>query len=177
MLILGNTGGGPNQKGSPNYRPFPSRDPRIDLPLPRCFDPGFLTPDTYALVFRDGLHPDCPDCRCGVLCSRDGAEYVDRCPYSDGGLRVTTPQEEYAAFRERLEEQSRKLGYKNSDERWERECEIEEAREEERRKGEVGMEEGEEAVVKGGMRVGRAKTLVKQRKKKEEKHLLRCSHM
>ncbi|RAL62872.1 hypothetical protein DID88_004713 [Monilinia fructigena] len=159
--------GGPSQKGSPNYRPFPSKDPRIDDPLPQYFDPDSLTPDTYGLIYRDNLHPACPNCRCGVLCSRAGAEYVDRCPYSYGIVRVTTPQEEYAAFRERLEEQSRKLGYKNSDERWERECEIEEAREEERKK----------AAVKEGMEAKGAKTLIKQRGKKEKKHLLRCSNM
>ncbi|KAB8304022.1 hypothetical protein EYC80_005370 [Monilinia laxa] len=169
--------GGPSQKGSPNYRPFPCKDPRIDNPLPQYFDPDSLTPDTYGLVYRDRLQPDFPNCRCGVLCSGAGTEHVDRCPYGYGGLRVTTPQEEYAAFRERLEEQSRKLGYKNSDERWERECEIEEAREEERRKVDVEMKERKKAAVKEGMGVKRVNTLVKQRGNKDKERLLRCSNM
>lgn len=51
---------------------------------------------------------------------------------------MTIPREEYSAyqleldeFRERLEVKSKKLGYKDADERWEKECEIQQAKEEE----------------------------------------------
>lgn len=56
---------------------------------------------------------------------------------------MTTPKEEYSAyqveldeFRERLEVKSKKLGYKDADERWEKECEIQQAKEEERLRNE-----------------------------------------
>lgn len=124
-------GGGPTQKGNPNYRPFPVRDPRIARPLPQYFDPGTLTPDSYGLIYRDNVHPDCPNCNCGTLSEKDAGYFQERV-YKDGGSRVTTPAEEYAAFQIRLEEQSRKMGYKDSDERWEKECEIEQAKEDER---------------------------------------------
>ncbi|KAF7960193.1 hypothetical protein EAE96_001791 [Botrytis aclada] len=128
--------GTPAQKDNPNYRPFPRKDPRIDHPLPQYFDPNTLTPDTYGRIYRDNLHPDCPNCNCGTI-ARGNPD--NQRIYEDGGTRRTTPTEEYAAFQEelagfneRLEAQSKRLGYKNADERWEKECEIEQAKEDER---------------------------------------------
>ncbi|TGO25487.1 hypothetical protein BPAE_0079g00340 [Botrytis paeoniae] len=131
--------GTPAQKDNPNYRPFPRKDPRIDNPLPQYFDPSILTPDDYGLIYRNNLHPDCPNCTCGTI-SRGNPE--NQRIYEDGGVRLTTPKEEYNAyqdelteftkFRERLEVKSKRLGYKDADERWEKECEIEQAREDER---------------------------------------------
>ncbi|THV46701.1 hypothetical protein BGAL_0366g00080 [Botrytis galanthina] len=132
--------GSPAQKDNPNYRPFPREDPRIDNPLSQYFDPNCLTPDSYGLIYRDNLHPDCPNCTCGTI-SRGNPE--NQHIYKDGGVRMTTPKEEYSAyqleldeFRERLEVKSKKLGYKDADERWEKECEIQQAKEEERLRNE-----------------------------------------
>ena len=50
-----------NQKLDPNYKPFPAKDPSIDNPLPQYFGRGRPTPDQYDLLFRDNLHPDCPN--------------------------------------------------------------------------------------------------------------------
>ncbi|TGO47730.1 hypothetical protein BCON_0265g00030 [Botryotinia convoluta] len=128
--------GTPAQKDNPNYRPFPRKDPRIVKPLPQYFDPNTLTPDSYDLIYRDNLHPDCPNCTCGTI-SRGNPE--NQHVYEDGGVRMTTPREEYSAyqdelaeFRERLEAKSKRLGYKDADERWEKECEIQQAEEDER---------------------------------------------
>ncbi|KAF7922357.1 uncharacterized protein EAE97_011099 [Botrytis byssoidea] len=128
--------GNPAQKDSPNYRPFPREDPRIENPLPQYFDPNRLTPDSYGLIYRDNLHPDCPNCTCGTISRRNSEkQYI----YKDGGARMTTPKDEYSAyqdeldeFRERLEAKSKKLGYKDADDRWEKECEIQQAKEDER---------------------------------------------
>ncbi|KAF7913442.1 hypothetical protein BELL_0064g00130 [Botrytis elliptica] len=128
--------GTPAQKANPNYRPFPRKDPRIDNPLPQYFDPNTLTPDSYGLIYRDNLHPNCPNCNCGLI-SRSNSETQHI--YEDGGVRMTTPKEEFFAyqkeldeFRERLEAKSKRLGYKDADERWEKECEIQQAEEDER---------------------------------------------
>ncbi|TGO46411.1 hypothetical protein BOTNAR_0589g00090 [Botryotinia narcissicola] len=128
--------GTPAQKDSPNYRPFPREDPRIKNPLPQYFDPNRLTPDRYGLIYRDNLNPDCPNCTCGTI-SRSNSEKQHI--YKDGGVRMTTPKDEYSAFqdeldefRERLEAKSKKLGYKDADDRWEKECEIQQAKEDER---------------------------------------------
>ncbi|TGO37988.1 hypothetical protein BHYA_0084g00190 [Botrytis hyacinthi] len=133
--------GTPAQKDNPNYRPFPREDPRIDNPLPHYFDPNCLMPDSYGLIYRDNLHPDCPNCTCGTI-SRGIPE--NQHIYKDGGVRMTTPKEEYSAyqneldeFRERLEAKSKKLGYKDADERWEKECEMQQAKEDERIRNEA----------------------------------------
>ncbi|KAF5875855.1 uncharacterized protein Bfra_002251 [Botrytis fragariae] len=128
--------GTPAQKNNPHYRPFPRKDPRIDNPLPQYFDPSVLTPDDYGLICRNNLHPNCPNCTCGTI-SRGNPE--NQRIYEDGVFRLTTPKEEYNAyqdeltkFRERLEAKSKRLGYKDADERWEKECEIQQAEEDER---------------------------------------------
>ncbi|KAF7898871.1 uncharacterized protein EAF01_008084 [Botrytis porri] len=128
--------GTPTQKHNPHYRPFPRKDPRIDNPLPQYFDPSVLTPDDYGLIYRNNLHPNCPNCTCGTI-SRGNPE--NQSIYEDGGVWLTTPKEEYNAYQddvtkfcERLEEKSKRLGYKDLDVRWERECEIEQAKEAER---------------------------------------------
>ncbi|KAM0135202.1 hypothetical protein ACHAQE_005275 [Botrytis cinerea] len=128
--------GTPVQTDNPNYRPFPRKDPRIDNPLPRYFSSSTLTADDYGLINRDKLHPDCPNCTCGTI-PRGFPE--NQRLYEDEGARMTTPTEEYAAyqaefdgFHERLEAESRRLGFQDSDERWEKECELQQAEEAER---------------------------------------------
>ncbi|ESZ94143.1 hypothetical protein SBOR_5464 [Sclerotinia borealis F-4128] len=146
--------GGPTQKEHPNYRRFPVQDPRINNPLPQYFDPGTITPDSYGLIYRDNVHPNCPNCNCGTLATQD--DYVNTSLYDDGGTRITTAEGEYVAFKERLEKESRKMGYRDSDERWEKECEIVQAKEDERERRELeerglagveGMEGGVEEMV------------------------------
>ncbi|KAF7868397.1 hypothetical protein EAF04_004929 [Stromatinia cepivora] len=173
--------GGPSQKEHVNYRAFPAKDPRVDNPLPQYFDPGTLTPDSYGLVYRDNVHPSCPNCNCGTISSR--TDYKDQKPYSDGGIRVTTPEEEFAAFRVRLEVESKRLGYKDSDERWEKECELQQAEDEENERREVEAKTlaklETEAQARGGMTdvTEEAKNVVKKRGNKIEKCISRCSNM
>ncbi|KAJ8070948.1 hypothetical protein OCU04_001306 [Sclerotinia nivalis] len=176
--------GGPSQKERVNYRAFPAKDPRIDNPLPQYFDPGTLTPDSYCLIYRDNVHPACPKCNCGTISSR--SDYTNQKPYSDGGIRVTTPEEEFAAFRVRLEAESKRMGYKNSDERWDKECAIQQAEDEENERKEV--EAQKLARLKAEKQAGKEVTEVKEvtkkaknsRKKKGnkiERCISRCSTM
>ncbi|TEY86529.1 hypothetical protein BOTCAL_0006g00090 [Botryotinia calthae] len=141
--------GTPVQIDNQNYRPFPRKDPRIDNPLPRYFSPSTLTPDDYGLINRDNLHPDCPNCTCGTI-SRGNPE--NQSLYEDGVVRMTTPTEEYAdyqaefdGFHERLEAESRRLGFQDSDERWEKECENQQAKEAER------IRKEDEQKIKAGL--------------------------
>lgn len=170
--------GGPDQKEHVNYRPFPAKDPRIDNPLPQYFDPGTLTPDSYGLIYRDNVHPSCPNCNCGAISSR--SDYKDQKPYRDGGIRITTPEEEFAAFRVRLEAESKRLGYKNSDERWEKECALQQTEDEENEKKELeAMKLAKlEAEAQARVRVTEeAKGVVKKKGNKMGKCISRCSNM
>ncbi|CAD6443271.1 69c89a03-5eae-41f9-83be-81a990a603dd [Sclerotinia trifoliorum] len=166
--------GGPNEKEHVNYRAFPAKDPRIDNPLPQYFDPGTLTPDSYGLIYRDNVHPSCPNCNCGAISSR--SDYKDQKPYRDGGIRVTTPEEEFAAFRVRLEAESKRLGYKNSDERWEKECALQQAEDAENERQEVEAMKLARLESEAQARV--SMTDVKKKKgNKVGKYISRCSNM
>ncbi|KAI9647664.1 hypothetical protein NHQ30_004049 [Ciborinia camelliae] len=172
--------GGPTQKENPNYRPFPAKDPRRDDPIPQYFDPGTLTPDSYGLMFRDNVHPDCPSCSCTATQANVNNQSVN----DDGGIRISTPQQEYAGFQERLEEQSRKLGFRDSDERWEKECEIEQAKEDQLEqelatKTQAELEAKKQVESKEVMPAERNMASMRKRAKKGRihSHSSRCSTM
>lgn len=145
-------GGGPNQKENPNYRPFPEKDPRIDNPLPQYFDPGTLTPDSYGLIYRDNVHPDCPNCSCGNMAS--GSNSTNHLLYKDGGTRVGNTKDNYGAFKERLEERSRKEGFANSEELFDQQCKDQQAKDAELAKIKANADTFAERLEAGSRKEG-----------------------